>query len=99
MGCTGSNNTMVNCKTCNTYIDEDKRRRYCDRHREYRGGEWRQRNYIKNYYREKKRKYSMRQTRVTGTGFSEHLITNKEGKPIFIKERISVRKEKRRIGI
>jgi hypothetical protein len=91
---------MVECKTCDIYIGEDRRRQYCDKHREYRRGRWRRKGRNKEYFQEKKQKYSMRQTRVTGTGFSEHLITDrKTGAAIFNKERIAVRKEKKRIGI
>jgi len=92
---------MVNCQTCRVYIGEDKRRKYCDAHRELRSdGQYRRKGYVAEFFRRNKRKYSMRQTRVTGTGFSEHLITDKKtGAAIFPKERIAVRKERRRIGI
>jgi hypothetical protein len=91
---------MVNCKTCNIYIGEDGRRKYCDNHRElHSDGKYRRKGYVAEFFRKKKRKYGMRQTRVTGTGFSEHLITDKKGKANFTKERIRVRKERRRIGI
>jgi hypothetical protein len=91
---------MVSCRICQTYINEDHRRKYCDKHREYRGGEWRQKHYIKNFNWKNKHKYAMRQTKVTGTGFSEHMKTSKKtGEPLFKLERIAVRKERRRIGI
>ena len=90
---------MVLCRLCQIYIGTDKRRRYCDDHREYRRGKWRCKGSNAEYFRKNKRKYSMRQTRITGSGFSEHLICDKTGKANFRKERIAVRKERKRMGI
>jgi hypothetical protein len=89
---------MANCRTCGIYIGEDGQRKYCDAHREIRGGNYRRKGYIKEYFRKNKRKLSIRITRVTGSGFSEHLLCDrKTGDPLFEKERIAVIKEKKRI--
>lgn len=91
---------MANCRTCGVYINEDGRRKYCDSHRELRSnGKYRRKGYVAEFFRKNKRKYSMRQTRISGrTGFSEHMKTDrKTGAPLFDKERIAVLKEKKRI--
>jgi len=91
---------MVSCRTCGAYIGTDHRRKYCDDDREFIGGNYRRKNYVRDFFQKNKKKYNMRITRTTGSGFSEHMRTDpKTGEPLFKKERIAVRKERRRMGI
>ena len=89
----------MKCQICGQYIGEDRRRKYCDNHREFRDGKWRRKNYKKEYMRAKKYKYKLRQTRITGSGFSEHAILDKKGRLIIEKEIKAIKKEKKRIGL
>jgi len=90
----------VTCLVCKEIIlTNDRRRQYCDSHREWRDGEYRKKGWLRKYHQDNKSRYRVRQTRVTGTGFSEHLRFSKDGKPDFIRERIAVRKERKRMGI
>jgi DNA-directed RNA polymerase subunit RPC12/RpoP len=93
------------CETCGEKIiitgkgRGDNSREYCDDCRVWSGGRWRKKGYIKKYCQDHARK-NIRQTRKTGTGFSEHIRWDrKENKPDLETERRAVSKEKKRIGL
>jgi len=89
---------MATCHICGLDLGSDSRRKYCDAHRQrYGDGKYRRKGYVAEFFRKNRRKYAMRMTRITGTGFSEHLICDRTGKANFDKERVAVLKEKRRI--
>lgn len=88
---------MASCRTCGVDLGKDGRRKYCDNHRELRGGNWRRKGYIKEFFRDYNPRCP-RMSRKVGSGFAEHMKTHpKTGEPLFKQERIAVLKEKKRI--
>ena len=85
---------MVNCKICDKYINDDKRRHYCNEHREFKAGKYRRKEYLKQYRQRHWRSFnphmSMRKLEARIDG---RIIPN------FEREQKAILKEKRRIGL